>query len=223
MVNKIYKPPIVTVDAVIFQLIDGVLNVLLVERSNAPFKGDWALPGGYCAEGETTLDALTNKVKAKAGLDINKITYLEQLFTFDAVARDPRGHAVSVSYLAIGRNITPNNPAENATFCPVNDLPKLAFDHKNIIEMGKERLRSKLTYTNIAFALLDKNFTLTELQTAYEAVYGHELDKRNFRKKYLALDLIKDTGEKTSGTAYRPAKLYTYKSQKLKALERSFD
>ncbi len=219
-----YVPPTVTVDGVIFQIIDGVLYVALIKRSAEPFKDSWALPGGYNAAGETTLEALERIVKRKAGISIKKQTkFAEQLFTFDTVARDPRGHAVSVTYMACGLDISPQNSSEQTQFFPVDNLPKLAYDHKDIITYAHERLISKLSYTNVVYSLLPEKFTMTALQTAYEAVFQRELDKRNFRKKFAQLDLIKETDEMFKEGAHRPARLYTFKQNTLQTLVRSFD
>lgn len=220
-----YVAPILVVDSVIFQLIDGVLSVLLIQRTQEPFLYTYALPGGYDAAGETTTDALARIVHTKAGIDMNELTYVEQLYTFDTVARDPRGHAVSVSYMGLCTDVQPKPSAttQSPRFFPVDDLPELAYDHTEIITYARQRLRSKLTYTNAAFALLPATFTLTDLQKAYEAVFGQAFDKRNFRKKYLSLNLIAQTGTVRQQGAHRPARLYRFTSQTLAAIERSFD
>lgn len=219
-----YVPPTLTVDAVLFQLIAGALSVLLIERPNEPFKGSWALPGGYNAEGETTRDALQRIVAQKAGVDLSKdLSYVEQLYTFDTVARDPRGHAVSVTYMGCGRDISPIVGDAHTAFFAIDNLPKLAYDHADIIRYAHERLKAKLTYTNAIYAFLPERFTLTELQSAYEAILGRELDKRNFRKKFLGLGLIHQTDEMNRGGAHRPARLYRFNSPSLEALVRSFD
>lgn len=219
-----YEPPTLTVDAVVFQITDNTLQVLLIRRPKEPFQGSWALPGGYNAKGETTREALARVVHQKAGIDItDDLSYIEQLYTFDTVDRDPRGHAVSVVYMGCGRNITPREAAARATFMPVNDLPELAYDHTSIIAYAHERLIAKLTYTNAVSAFLPKQFTLTQLQNAYETVFGRELDKRNFRKKFLSLNLIHETNETWREGAHRPAKLYEFNSTNLETLSRSFD
>lgn len=220
-----YIPPILTVDTVIFQLIDDELFVLLIKRTAEPFQGKWALPGGYNAAGETTHDAMERVLKIKAGIEIQDIKLIEQLYTFDTVARDPRGHAVSVTYMGMGKDLVPEGSKTTQTpqFFPVNNLPELAYDHENIIHYAHERLQSKITYTNAVFALLDPLFTLSQLQTAYEAILCRPLDKRNFRKKFLSLGLIRATNEYFKSGAHRPARLYTFNSQKLEALSRSFD
>lgn len=221
-----YIAPVLTVDAVIFQLTNGQLEVLLIQRSRPPFEGSWALPGGYNPEGETTSQALRRVTKTKAGVDTeNDLMLIEQLYTFDTVARDPRGHAVSVTYMGLGRSIEPELSAatENPRFFPVKDLPELAYDHNDIIEYALERLSSKASYSNAPFALMPESFTLSQLQTAYEAVLGHPLDKRNFRKKLSQLDMVEPTGESQRDGAHRPASLYRFKSKKLRILPRTFD
>ncbi|UTX51546.1 NUDIX hydrolase [Candidatus Saccharibacteria bacterium TM7i] len=222
--TKPYIAPTLTVDAVIFQISNGVLEVLLVKRANDPFKGSWALPGGYNAVGETTHHALHRIVEQKAGVDTEKdLAYIEQLYTFDTVDRDPRGHAVSVTYMGCGRDIIVRDASSHTAFMAVNNLPELAYDHANIIRYAHERLKAKLTYTNAVSAFLAPRFTLTQLQSAYEIIFDREFDKRNFRKKFLSLDLIDETDELWRDGAHRPAKLYKFKSSKLQALERSFD
>ncbi len=222
---KTYTPPIVTVDAVIFQLIENRLFVLLIERANEPFKGKLALPGGYNAAGETTRDCLERVLISKAGISVNSLKLVEQLYTFDTIARDPRGHAVSITYMGCGKDIVPKelNSTQSPGFFPVNDLPGLAYDHADIVTYAHQRLAAKITYTNAVFSLLDTYFTLSQLQSAYEAIFGHKLDKRNFRKKFLSLDLIRETNEYYREGAHRPARLFTFKSQELEILQRSFD
>lgn len=219
-----YIPPTLTVDAVIFQITHGQLEVLLIQRQSEPFKGSWALPGGYNAQKETTTDALHRIVSTKAGVDTRQdLSYIEQLYTFDTVDRDPRGHAVSVTYMGCGKDITPHGGSSSATFMPISSLPELAYDHAAIITYAHERLIAKLGYTNAVSAFLPSQFTLTQLQVAYEAIFGHEFDKRNFRKKFLSLELIHETGDLWRDGAHRPAKLYVFNSNSLETLSRSFD
>ena len=222
--DKPYVAPTHTVDAVIFQITNGVLEVLLMKRPNEPFKGEWALPGGYNAEGETTTKALHRIVEQKTGIDIDTdLRYIEQLYTFDTIDRDPRGHAVSVTYMGCGREIALRDAGAHVAFLDVDNLPDLAYDHANIIAYARERLIAKLTYTNAVSAFLEKRFTLTQLQSAYEIIFGREFDKRNFRKKFLSLNLIHETDELWRDGAHRPAKLYEFNSQTLESLSRSFD
>lgn len=219
-----YTPPTLTVDAVIFQLIGNVLNVALIQRANDPFKGDWALPGGYSPQGETTIEALERVVQYKAGINIkNDLSYVEQLYTFDTVARDPRGHAVSVTYMGCGREIFSDQANSVVSFFPIDDLPPMAYDHGDIIAYAHKRLIAKLTYTNAVYAFLPQYFTLAALQSTYEAVFGHELDKRNFRKKFLSLNLTEETDQMQREGAHRPARLHRFKADSLETLSRSFD
>lgn len=219
-----YEAPTLTVDAVIFRLTNDHLEVLLTKRAQEPFKDDWALPGGYCAKGQTTIEALGEIVKRKVGIDLDaQLAYVEQLYTFDTVARDPRGHAVSVTYMGCGRAIEPIPAEQTVAWHSINQLPGLAYDHGKIIAYARERLGAKLTYTNAAMGLLDKKFTLSQLQTVYEAVLGREIDKRNFRKKFLSLGLIHETPDTWRDGAHRPARLYAFNSTSLEVLSRSFD
>lgn len=220
-----YIPPILTVDSVVFQIINGSLSVLLIRRANEPFKGMYALPGGYNAAGETTHDAMERVLKTKGGVELNQLRLIEQLYTFDTVARDPRGHAVSVTYMGLGKDIEPNQAGstQSSAFYALDNMPKLAYDHAKIIQYALDRLRSKVSYTNAIYALLERQFTLTQVQKAYEAVLGSPLDKRNFRKKFLSLDLVHETGEYLQEGAHRPAMLYEFNQPTLESLSRSFD
>lgn len=223
---KDYVPPTVTVDGVIFQLKGGRLHVLLIKRDRAPFKGYWALPGGYNAAGETTVEAFARILRQKAGVDTAKLKHVEQLYTFDSVAHDPRGHAVSVTYLGLGGvklARKTGKSVQNPTLFPVDKLPELAHDHAEIVKYACERLRSKITYTNAIQALLPAFFTLSQLQSAYEIILGRQLDKRNFRKKILSLGLITVTRRISAEGAHRPARLYKFSHPELHVLERSFD
>ena len=220
-----YRPPTLTVDCVIFQLLQNELHVLLIQRAKEPFKGEWALPGGYNAAGDTTLDALRRILTTKVGIDAGDLQLIEQLYAFDTVARDPRGHAVSITYMGLVRdlNLAPPAGAHNPHFFPLSTLPSLAYDHTDIIKYAHERLRTRITATSTIFALLPDLFTLTQLQSAYEAVLGHPLDKRNFRKKFLSFDLVESTDKLYQDGAHRPAQLYRFKVPKLQNLVRSFD
>lgn len=218
-----YTPPTLTIDSVIFRLHNDLLEVLLINRNDEPFKGHWALPGGYNADGFTTQEAMADIVARKTGLDTAQLDYIEQLYTFDTVADDPRGHAVSVTYMGLGKNLdlSDNGEVESPKFYKVTQLPKLAFDHSQIIEYAHQRLQAKITYTNAVFALLPQLFTMTQLQNAYEAILLEELDKRNFRKKFLSLDMVEETDETYSEGAHRPARLYRFKKKNLQTLTRN--
>ena len=220
----VYLAPTLTVDIVIFRILDNKLHVLLIKRTSEPFVGEWALPGGYNAAGDTTLQAVDRVLKSKTGLAGKNLGFMEQLYAFDTVARDPRGPAVSVTYMALANKLELNTSetTQNPTFFPVDKLPELAFDHKDIIHVGVERLRSRLASTTAVYALLPEQFTLTQLQSAYEAVMGHHLDKRNFRKKFLSYNSIEPTGQYYQDGAHRPAMLYRFTHHKLQPLSRDF-
>lgn len=217
--------PEVYVDSVIFQLIDDELAVLLTQRVDEPFKNMWALPGGLNPAGETTYQAMERILQEKTSLKATQLGFIEQLYTFDTVTRDPRGDSISVVYLGVSKNLTPKatKTSRNAQFFPVKHVPKLGFDHNEIVEYAHERLAAKLSYTNSVFALMPRLFTLSQLQVAYEAVLGRKLDKRNFRKKFLSLGLIKPSSEFFMDGAHRPARLYKFSNQELEYLSRSFD
>lgn len=220
----VYRAPILTVDVVIFRLIDGKLNVLLIKRGQEPFKDSWALPGGYNAANDTTMQAVDRVLRTKVGVAPDNLAYVEQLYTFDTVNRDPRGHMVSVTYMGLSNTLEPqrSDATQHPIYFPVDALPALAYDHVDIIEYALERLRSKLTYTTAAYALMPDRFTLTQLQYVYEAVLGRQLDKRNFRKKFLSFNQLEPTDAYFQDGAHRPALLYRFKHQNLQTLLRDF-
>ena len=202
---------IVTVNLLIFTVEDGVIKLILIKRANNPFVGYWALPGGAIDIKESLDSAAKRVLLEETGVhDV----YLEQLYTFGDPNRDPRERRVNVSYFALipSENIRLHaaGKAWEAKWTPVKKMPKLAFDHKLIVEYGIDRLKSKMGYSNLAFGLLDKSFRLSELQKVYEIVLGRKLDKRNFRKKMLALNLLRATGRKEIDGAHRPAMLYSF-------------
>lgn len=214
---------ILAVDIVIFTVQNGELKVLLITRSNEPFEGTLALPGGFLHSGESSLQAAERILKDKAGVSG---VYIEQLYTWDETDRDPRGSIPSISYFALvdekKLSIKESNTTEHPVLEDVHNLPKLAFDHEKIINYAVQRLRSKLEYTNVSYSLLPRIFTMTELQNTYEAILGHSLDKRNFRKKFQSLGLIEPTGERVEGQPNRPAQLFRFISSKPQELQRWF-
>jgi len=208
----------VAVDLVIFTVREGALQVLLIERGVPPFKGQWALPGGFVLDRETLEEAARRELEEETGV---RDVYLEQLYTFGDPDRDPRGRTIAVAYYAL----TPPAPlrastdAANAAWHPAARPPKLAFDHSRILKTGLERLRAKLGYSTVGFQLLPKQFTLAELQGLYQAILERPLDKRNFRKKVLSLGLLKAEGLKRAAGAHRPARLYSFALGKMKILD----
>jgi 8-oxo-dGTP diphosphatase len=217
--SQIQRPPKAkleaTADVVLLTMEDDELKVVLVERTLEPSKGSLALPGGFLWQDETAEMAARRVLAAKAGVAGD--VFMEQLYTFTEPDRDTRGHIISVSYLALVRRedlVFYNGPqTEKPALYPVTSHPKLSFDHDRILKYGKKRVRDKLVYTNIAYALLPPLFTLTQLQRLYEIVLGQELDKRNFRKKFLSLGMIRPTDDTLTGGRHRPAQLYEFVNQ----------
>ncbi|OGI16590.1 MAG: hypothetical protein A3J63_01950 [Candidatus Moranbacteria bacterium RIFCSPHIGHO2_02_FULL_40_12b] len=214
--EKLIFGPAVAVDVLIFDVNNGKLNALLIRISKGPYKNKWALPGGLVRTDETLDEAAKRVLWEKAGI---RGIYLEQLYSFGEVKRDVRGRIISVSYFAL---------VDSAKFHPrtteyysdirwkeAKKLPPMAFDHGKIIAFGIERLRNKIEYTNIAYALLPKEFTLTEMQKIYEIILGKKLDKRNFRKKLKMLNILEPEKKMRHGLKSRPAELYRFRKRSL--------
>lgn len=214
ILKKKYKFAVIASDVVIFTLKEGKLQVLLIKMKKTPFQKHWAAPGGLVKADESVDDAARRILMEKTGLDN---VYLEQLYTFGEVDRDPFGRVVSVAYFALipssDLKLRTTKEYGGVEWFPIKDLPRLAYDHRKIIRNAVERLRAKLGYTNIVYSLLSDQFSLGELQKTYEIILEKKLDKRNFRKKILSLDLIKKTGKKRSGMPNRPADLFQFKSR----------
>jgi 8-oxo-dGTP diphosphatase len=206
-----------SVDLVLFTLVEDRLHVLLRQRGWAPFPGMWSLPGAINPSCEQLKETMLREL---AGLGLSDI-WLEQLKTFDRPAqyvdgaltrpgRDPRGRVISVAYF--GLVPVGSAPAVGPThaWMPVDALPELAFDHAEIVSYALWRLRNKILYSSVGFQLLPETFTLTQLQRAYEMVLGETLDKRNFRRKVLDAGVVVETGESTTVGTRRPARLYRF-------------
>ncbi len=212
--NQKHLAPVLTVDAVIFTIEDDTLKVLLTRRFKEPFKGAYALPGAFIEPAEKLNQAAKRILKERAGVTGVDI-FLEQLYTFDGSGKDPRGAIPTVAYFALVRReqiVFHPELHRDASLVPVKELPPMAFAHADIIQYAKQRLRFKLEYTNAVSALLPGEFTFAELQRAYEIIFDRELDKRNFRKKFLALNLIRETTKIRAGGRHRPARLYVFKN-----------
>jgi len=195
---------------VIFTIDAGELRALLVEVKSGPFARRWAFPGGLVPVGEAPEATATRELLAQTGI---QDVYLEQLRTFGEPTRDPQAHVVSVAYFALVPSTGHARPdsskyGRNQWFA-VRALPSLAYDHNSIARYALTRLQAKLEYTNIVYSLLPSDFTLGELQEVYEIILGRQLDRRNFRKKILALGLLRALHRQRRGP-HRPARLFSF-------------
>lgn len=216
-----YPRAALAVDGVVFGFDEGELKVLLIQRGLEPFKGRWALPGGFVRVEETLEEAARRELEEEAGLSH---VFLEQLFTFGALERDPRERVVSVAYFALVKlsdhRARASTDATEARWFPISETPKLAFDHAQILGAALERVKNKVRYEPIGFELLPPEFTLSQLQHLYEAILGTELDKRNFRKKVLGFGLLVALKEKRLTGAHRPAQLFRFDTVKYAKLKK---
>ncbi|MFH1430994.1 MAG: NUDIX domain-containing protein [Nanoarchaeota archaeon] len=208
-----FEKPSVTVDIVIFTIKNNDLKVLLVKRNLEPFKNMWAIPGGFVRISESLEQAAKRELKEETGVSD---VYLEQLYSFGDVNRDPRGRVITISYFALLNSdeikLRATTDVSEAKWFSVKEIPKLAFDHEEILNYAIKRLKWKFEYTTIAFSFLPEKFTLTQLQKIYEFVFEKEFDKRNFRKKILLLNILKK--EKIDKqVSHRPPQLYSLKKK----------
>jgi len=220
-----YPRPALTADCVIFGFTEGKLNILLIERGIEPFKGQWAFPGGFVNMDESTEEAAIRELKEETNLE--KV-YMEQLCTVSTPNRDPRGRVVSVVYFALVKpeNFAPTagDDAGKAAWFSLADVPKLAFDHDNILKTAIHRLKGKIRYQPVGFELLPEKFIFSELQSIYETVLEVKLDRRNFRKKLISSGLLTELDEKQQNTSHRPASYFNFNKEKYKELsENGFD
>jgi len=201
--------PVLTTNIVVFTLRDERLKLLLVRRANPPYQDYWALPGGVVGEHE---DIEANAMRKLAeGTGVSGV-YLEQLCTFGDPERDPRERVVSVAYYALVPSerlrLRSDERGEGVGWFAMDELPELAFDHREMVEVAHQRLAAKLDYSTIAFQFMPERFTLGDLQNVYEMILNRELDKRNFRKRMLAMEQIRETDEVRRNGSHRPARLY---------------
>jgi ADP-ribose pyrophosphatase YjhB (NUDIX family) len=216
-----YARPALTVDAVVFGLDKEDLKVLLIRRGLEPFQGRWALPGGFVRVEESLEDAVRRELREETGI---AEVFLEQLYTFGAVDRDPRERVVTVAYYALVRlgdhRVQAATDARDAAWFAVSEARGLAFDHDRILAAALERLKGKVRYQPIGFELLAPEFTLTQLQRLYEMILETPLDKRNFRKKILAMDFLVPLDEVQKDVAHRAARLYRFDRKKYQRLQK---
>lgn len=231
----------VATDCVVFglDLESGTLKIVLVKRKEEPFLNHWSLPGGFVRENERTEEAARRVLKQKTGLEN---IFLEQLYTFDDPLRDPRSSEmaekgqepiISVGFFALvsptqhkvrwtgGGNV---NEAQWFAIDEIPQLGRLSFDHNHILEIALTRLRGKLSYVPIGFELLERKFTIKQLQRVYEIVIGHKLDSSNFRRRALRMGILEPQKERQSSVSHRPAQLYRFNEKKYRQLvKKGFD
>lgn len=213
-----YPHPAVTTDCVIFGFDGKELNVLLIERGLDPFKGSWALPGGFLKMNETAEQGAKRELMEETNVaDV----YLEQFHTFTAVDRDPRERVITIAYYALVRKsdyrLIAGDDAANAEWFALTELPPLAFDHREIIKMAQARLQEKLATKPIAFRLLDEKFKMSELQRIYEVINDKQYERRNFAKKMIATGMLADNGVNPVPEQNRAATLYSFKEDEYEA------
>lgn len=211
--------PSVTVENLILSFEDKDLKLLLMQRDSEPFRGEWALPGGFVEINESLEQSAYRHLRLQTGL-MN--AYIEQFYTFGEVDRDPRGRTISITYYALinsdDMTLDPRNGSK-AQWFSIYELPELAFDHSEIVEFAVETLREKLKYEPIGFNLLPKDFTLSDLQRLVETITEQKLDKRNFRKKILKLDILEESAVKKSKNNKAVATLYRFDVRKFKKVK----
>ncbi|RQO73989.1 NUDIX hydrolase [Pedobacter sp. KBW06] len=212
----------VSVDAIVFGYNqENGISVLLIKRKIEPFIGAWALPGGFVHNGESLEAAVERELQEEAGVEIN---YLEQLFTFGKPDRDPRTRIISVAYFGLVKSadfsLFASTDASEAAWFNIYDLPALAFDHQEIVAKAIARLRAKITYEPIGFELLDTRFVFSDLEQLYMKLLGHNIDRRNFKRKMMSLGLVIELDEKAPSIgAGRPGNLYSFDYEKYKQLK----
>lgn len=215
-----YPRPAVTVDCVVFGLDDGALKVMLIQRKLPPFRDEWALPGGFVQMNESLEEAARRELREETGIEQ---IFLEQLYTFGDVNRDPRDRVITVAYYAlinlVDHPVQASTDASQAIWWFISDLPALAFDHQKILNTALTRLKSKVRYEPIGFELLPQKFTLSQLQKLYEKILGVSLDKRNFRKRILKMDLLIELDEVQTDVSHRAARLYRFNAMKYEHLK----
>ena len=232
-----FPRPSLTVDCVVFGLDNEnfrrgssygpplQLKIMLIQRKLSPFEGEWALPGGFVRLNESLEEAARRELLEETGIE--KV-FLEQLYSFGDVDRDPRDRVVTIAYYALVNlweyQIRAATDARDARWFPVSQLPPLAFDHDRIVQVALKRVKGKVRYEPIGFELLPTKFTLTQLQRLYETILGQTLDKRNFRKKILKMNLLVQLDEMQTDVSHRAARLYQFDEQKyLQLKEKGFN
>jgi ADP-ribose pyrophosphatase YjhB (NUDIX family) len=204
---------------VVLQVREERLEALLWQRGKEPFAGAWALPGGYLEPGSTLEHAIRDHLATK--VDVGELSWLEQLDTRSEPDRHPREWQLATTYLGlVPRGLDPSVPADTA-WHPVDDLPVMAFDHGPIVLAGRERLRAKLSYTNIGFALAPEHFSISELRAIYTAALGYPVSATNLRRVLERRGVLLATGERRrpGASGGRPASIYRFRSRELEVTD----
>ena len=217
-----YPRPALTTDCVIFGYDSQKLKVLLIKRLKDPFEGTWAFPGGFVNEDENLIDGAKRELYEETKL---KDVFIEQLYTFGDLGRDPRGRVVSVVYYSLINlcefEIQAGDDAGDAQWVEISQAQNLAFDHNEILKTALDRIQGKIKYQPIGFELLPEKFTLSQIQHLYETILQNKLDKRNFRKKILKTDLLIKLDEKEKNVAHKPANFYKFDKLKYEQLSKT--
>ena len=214
-----YPRPMVTTDCVIFGFDGSALKVLLIERGIDPYKGKWALPGGFVNMEEDAEQCARRELFEETGV---RDMFIEQLYTYSDVNRDPRGRVVSIAYFALVKisdyELLAGDDAKNANWFSMREIPSLAFDHDRILRMAIQRLKGKVRYQPIGFELLEEKFTMRDLQNLYEAILELQIDRRNFHRKIMKMDILIQLDEKESNTPHRAGRYFQLDRKKYKEL-----
>jgi len=207
--------------AVVLQVRTGVLQVLLWRRARAPFKGKWSLPGGYLVPGETLEASIRRHLADK--VDVRELAHLEQLETRSDPRRSPREWQLATAYVGLVPSDADPSVPDDTEWHAVDDLPALAFDHEAIVLAGRERLRAKLSYTNLGFALAPAEFTISELRDLYAAALGHDISATNLQRVLLRRAVLESTGRvRAPGPAGgRPGALFRFRTRTLEITDQS--
>ena len=210
--------PAVATDCVIFGFDGTNLKILLIQRGVDPYKGKWALPGGFLKPEEAAEEGALRELKEETGLEP---AYIEQFHTYSAPDRDPRERVISIAFLALVKlqNVQGGDDAAEARWFSVNEIPQLAFDHDVILRDAQSKLRERIHFHPIGYDLLPEKFTMKELQTLYESVLGVHFDRGNFAKKMLHLDILTQLEETVWPTPKRQANLYQFNLDKYRELK----
>jgi 8-oxo-dGTP diphosphatase len=209
----------ITADIVLFgyDLNQKDLKILLIKRNYAPFIDEWALSGGFVSDTENLESAVSRIFKFETSIETDNI-YLEQLYSFGEVNRDPRERIITISYYGLSKTIETSSASEKAVkWFSINEIPKLAFDHIDIVNMALKRLRGKIIYQPIGFELLPDKFTMDELLNLYETILNKKLDKRNFSKKIRKYDILEFIEERNNSVG-RPKHIYKFNKEKYNEL-----